>query len=67
LKAWVSQRRMVSTVYQVTCGVSTTLSKAEQRVARRYRFDVEDIQAGGGQSAAAKRVDQGVFVDNRAA
>ena len=36
---------MVSTVYQVTCGVSTTLSSVEQRVVGRYRFDGEDVQA----------------------
>ena len=56
---------MVSTVYQVTCGVSTTLSRREQRIVGRNRFDGEDVQARGGQSAGAQRVDQRVLVDDR--
>ena len=41
--------------------------ESEQRVVRQYWFDAEHIQAGRGQPAVAKRADQGVFVDNRAA
>ena len=58
---------MVSTVYQVTCGVSTTLSRPSSGLSGSYRFDAEDIQAGGGQPAVAQRVGQRVFVDDRAA
>ncbi len=58
---------MVSAVYQVTCGVSTTLSQAQQRVVRRHRFDGEHVQSRGGQPARAQRIDQRVLVDDRSA
>ena len=48
---------MVSTVYQVTCGVSTTLSRVEQRIVGGYRLDGEHVEARGGQPrrCAARR------------
>ena len=56
---------MVSTVYQVTCGVSTTLSRPSSGLSGATGSTLEDIQAGGGQPPVAQRVDQGVFVDDR--
>ena len=58
---------MVSAVYQVTCGVSTTLSRPSSGLSGGDRLDGEHVEARGGQPPGAQRLDERVLVDDRAA
>ena len=58
---------MVSAVYQVTCGVSTTLSRASSGLSAGDRLDGEHVETRGGEPPGAQRVDQRGLVDDRSA
>ncbi len=58
---------MVSAVYQVTCGVTTTLGSVSKRVVGRHRLDGEHVQAGRCQPPRRQGFGQRGLVDDRTA